>query len=286
MDSTVIIMNPAAKGEKAMRQREAIEAFAEGTQIRFTACAGDAREIAAEAVREGCTTIVAAGGDGTINEVVNGMAGSEARLGILPVGTMNVLATELNLPVKELPKCWEIIQKGKVRELDLPKANDRYFVQLAGVGLDAQVVQETDPEVRKNWGPLSYIFSIAQVAARTPPKLYVESPGAPERTGSFVLIGNGRYYGGPFHAFADARVDDGRFDVLVFNGLSYLDIIRYAQTLLFGKLSDLPDIDYFQTDRLEVHSPEQVPVEVDGEVIIEAPVTFRLSRHKLRVIVP
>ena len=109
-------------------------------------------------MREGFERIVAAGGDGTINEVVNGIAGSDAALGLLPMGTMNVFATELGLPSYDLNRCWEIIKAEHTRLIDLPSANGKHFVQLAGVGLDAQVVKETSLALKRNFGPLSYLF--------------------------------------------------------------------------------------------------------------------------------
>jgi diacylglycerol kinase (ATP) len=106
------------------------------------------------------------------------------------------------------------------------------------------------------------------------------------REGSFVLIGNGRYYGGPVAFFKDARIDDGKLDVLIFKNLGYLDIARYLATVLMGKHTTLPDVEYFQTKRAVVRSDEEVPVEVDGEVVTTLPVTFRVSSRKLRVVVP
>ena len=104
--------------------------------------------------------------------------------------------------------------------------------------------------------------------------------------GSFVLIGNGRYYGGPVAFFKDARIDDGKLDVLIFKNLGYLDLVRYLGTMLIGSHTDLADVEYFQTKRVSVSSEEEVPVEVDGEVVTKLPVTFRISSRKLRVVVP
>ncbi|EDY19481.1 diacylglycerol kinase catalytic region [Chthoniobacter flavus Ellin428] len=252
--------------------------------MRATAAPGDARAVAEAAVKEGFATIVAAGGDGTVNEVVNGIVGSDVSLGILPVGTMNVFAAELGLP-GDLDEAWAIIQAGRTRRVDLLRANQQYFVQLAGVGLDAQVVQATSWNFKKNFGPLSYLISAAQIAAQKPPRLYVEADDQ-VREGSFVLIGNGRYYGGPLAFFKEARIDDGKLDVLIFKNLAYLDIARYVTNVFIGKHTGLPDVEYFQTKKASVRSDEDVPVEVDGEVVGALPVTFRISSRKLKVVVP
>ena len=282
MEKILVILNPAARSERAGGTCEKIRNLPAAT-VQTTAARGDARSIAEWAVRRGFRTVVAAGGDGTINEVVNGLAGSDVALGILPVGTMNVFAAELGLP-NQLPKAWAIIQAGHTRRIDLVRANEQYFVQLAGVGLDAQVVQATSRNFKKNFGPLSYVISAAQIAARTPPKLIVEHDDQ-RLEGSFVLIGNGRYYGGPVAFFKDARIDDGKLDVLIFKNLGYLDIARYIGTILMGSHTDLADVEYFQTKRVTVSSKDEVPVEVDGEVVTKLPVTFRISSRKLKVIV-
>ncbi len=283
MQEILVILNPAARSERAKSAWRRIERLPHCT-VRATTAPGDARAVAEAAVKEGFTTIVAAGGDGTVNEVVNGIAKSEAALGILPVGTMNVFAAELGLP-GDLEEAWAIIQAGRTRRVDLIRANQQYLVQLAGVGLDAQVVQATSWESKKNFGPLSYLISAAQIAARKPPRLIVEADGV-TREGSFVLIGNGRYYGGPVAFFKEARIDDGKFDVLIFKNLGYLDIVRYLGTVFMGKHTTLPDVEYFQTKKAVVRSDEEVPVEVDGEVVTTLPVTFRVSSRKLRVVVP
>jgi diacylglycerol kinase family enzyme len=132
---------------------------------------------------------------------------------------------------------------------------------------------------------LSYLISAAQIAARKPPRLTVEANDKIQE-GSFVLIGNGRYYGGQIAFFKEARIDDGRLDVLIFKNLAYLDIARYVTNVFIGKHTDLPDVEYFQTKKAVVRSDEEVPVEVDGEVTAVLPVTFRISSRKLRVVVP
>src|SRR2546423_3994653 len=201
MSSTLVILNPAAHGERAQRKLAQVESLARGCVVHATTCTGEAQLMARRAVDEGFEKIVAAGGDGTINEVVNGLAGTNATLGLLPIGTMNVFATELGLPVHDLELCWNIIRNDSIRVVDLPKANQKFFVQLAGVGLDAQVVKETSAQLRRSFGSLSYLISAVQIAARQPPRLFIQSEDTSIDEGSFVLVGNGRLYGGSFSLF-------------------------------------------------------------------------------------
>ena len=286
MSNTVVILNPAARSEKARRWRARVESVARGCVICATSRAGEAEVLARHAAEEGFEKIVAAGGDGTINEVVNGLAGSNAALGLLPIGTMNVFATELGLPAHDLQLCWNIIQSENTRLVDLPSANGKYFVQLAGVGLDAQVVKETSLTLKRSFGPLSYLISAAQIAARQPPRLFLESENSSIKEGSFVLVGNGRLYGGPFPFFKQALIDDGLFDVIVFKQLGYLEIIKYLQDVFFSSEIRVPEIEYFQTRRLRVTSDSEVPVELDGELVGSCPVEFQLQERTLRVLTP
>ncbi len=113
----------------------------------------------------------------------------------------------------------------------------------------------------------------------------MESKGE-KREGSFVLVGNGRYYGGPFTLFKEARLDDGLLDVLVFQNQGHWDLLRYVQAIAFGNHHGLADVEYFQTHSLKLSCRDEVPFEVDGEVCGTLPVRFGFSRHKLDVLVP
>lgn len=280
-----VILNPAARGERARRLRARIEKLTDGAVLSATSRCGDAECLARDAVRRGYRRVVAAGGDGTINEVVNGIAGSDVALGLLPLGTMNVFATELGLP-GDLERCWQIIRAGRTRLVDLPSANGKHFVQLAGIGLDAQAVQETSRASKRRVGPLSYIFAAAQIAARPPPRLRIAADDHETQEGSFVLVGNGRLYGGPFPFFKQAVINDGLLDVLIFKRLNYLEMIRYLQDVIFSSEITSPEVEYLQTTSLHVTSEDAVPVEVDGELTGNCPVQFNIQARALRVCVP
>jgi len=284
MPNTLIILNPAAHSERAQRRQAKVKSLAGDCVFCATTRIGEAELMARRGVQEGFEKIVAAGGDGTINEVVNGLAGANATLGLLPIGTMNVFATELGLPVHDLELCWNIVQSDRTRVVDLPRANQKFFVQLAGVGLDAQVVKETSAQLKRNFGPLSYLISAAQIAARKPPRLFIHSDDATSKEGSFVLVGNGRLYGGRFPFFKHAVIDDGKLDVILFKSLGYLEIIKYLQDVVFSSDIRVPEIEYFQTSRLRVESEQSVPVELDGELVGNCPVEFTLQERSLRVL--
>ncbi|MEQ1852300.1 MAG: diacylglycerol kinase family protein [Chthoniobacteraceae bacterium] len=283
MQDIAIIFNPKARSEKSGGLAEELRRLAPDAALRMTEQAGDARRLAAEAAGQGFRVVVAAGGDGTVNEVANGLAGTGVALGVLPVGTMNVFAKEHDLP-ERMDHAWEVIRDGRTRAIDLLAANSQHFLQLAGVGLDAQVVKETTWESKMNLGPLSYLINAAHIAARTPPRLVIEAGGATTE-GSLVLIGNGRFYGAKLVLFPKAKADDGLLDVLVFKNLGYLDIARYLTGVLIGRHTGMDDVEYFQVAEARVRSSEEVPVEVDGELSGTLPVTFRVA-GKLTICVP
>ena len=287
MPETIVILNPTAGSPEHVRSwQERVESLAGDCPVRVTSHPGEAEELAQRAIDEGFTRIVAAGGDGTVNQVANGLADRKAALGVLPMGSVNVFAMELGLPLYNLRRCWDIIEDTNIRQIDLPIANGRYFVQLAGVGLDAQVVKETSLAFKRSFGPLSYLISAAQIAARQPPKLFIESEETSVEEGSFVLVGNGRLYGGPFPFFKHAIIDDGLFDVVVFKRLGYLEIVKYLQDVVFSSDIKVPEIEYFQTRQLRITSEQDVPLELDGELAGNCPVDFRIRGKALRVLTP
>jgi diacylglycerol kinase (ATP) len=285
--NTVIIVNPTAGNVDSSRDwHERLKSIVRDCPIRVTSHPEEAEALARHAVEEGFSRIVAAGGDGTVNHVANGLAGTNAALGLLPLGTVNVFAMELGLPAMDLERCWDIVRDANIRLVDLASANKKYFVQLAGIGLDAQVVKETSLALKRNFGPLSYLISAAHIAARQPPKLSIQSEDSPVEEGSFVLIGNGRLYGGPFPFFKHAVTNDGLLDVVVFKRLGYLEIVKYLQDVVFSSEIRAPEIEYFQTRRIRITSEQDVPVEVDGELAGNCPVDFRIKRKALRVLAP
>ena len=283
MNRICIIANPAARGVTS--RLRSLERLTRNVVIKTTRAPGDAEAKTERAVEQGFSTIVAAGGDGTINEIVNGIGNAPVALGILPMGTVNVFALELGIPF-HLAAAWKVIRARKVRPIDVASANGHLFVQMAGIGLDAQIVERTRHGAKRVLGPLSYLLTATQVAAERPPRLRVVSEGHPTVVGSFVLVGNGRLYGGPFSLFKEADMQDGLLDVCVFKYMNYLALVRYFRGALFGSLTKFSDVTYFKARHLIVEANRHVPLEADGELAGHAPVEFSIRRRKLRVLVP
>lgn len=290
-----VILNPAARSTQAAAREKVIRALSPEPELILTNSPGEATEIATRLAQEGRPLVVAAGGDGTMNEVLQGVCRVNASrapgqphtaLGVLPVGTMNVFSLELGMPSADIQECWRMVSSGRVREIDLWQVEDQYFVQLAGVGFDAEIIQETPWERKKRFGPLSYVMSAVQVLARTPPVLTVSAQGRPDFHGSVVLVGAGRHYGGPVPVFPKASQQDGLLDVLIFRGLGGWEFAQMIRAILEGGYEPAEDIDYLQLREFTVSATPEAPVEVDGELApFKTPVTFRAAPFKLQVAV-
>jgi len=278
-----VILNPAARSSKAARRVASIRALQPSPEVYLTAQAGDAEKLAEALVRQGHPLVVAAGGDGTVNEVLQGLCrGNASRspgqapavLGVLPMGTMNVFSLELHLPGHDLAGCWQHIHSGHTREVDLWRANDLFFIQLAGVGVDAEIIRQTSWEAKRKLGPLSYVLSALRVMRRRPPVLQVDVVGEAPRFGSLVLVGNGQHYGGPFKLFDRADPTDGLLDVLVFHQVGPWELTQLMRRVVTNGYSPSEDFEYFQAAAFSVTSASQAPMELDGELRGETPVQF------------
>ncbi len=292
---TCVIFNPAARGEKAKRLRRHLDAIAAESTLKLTTRAGDARRLAAEAVGEGFEIIVAAGGDGTVNEVLNGIGEApggfeRARLGVLPLGTVNVFARELALPVA-LEAAWEVIRQGIETRIDLPRVTTNgieqrhYFAQLAGAGLDARAIELVKWQVKKAIGPLAYVLAGLHAVMGTPSKI-TATGGGHSVTGELVLIGNGRLYGGQFTLFPQADLRDGMLEVCVLPRVNWLTLARCGPGLLLNGRLPASATRCFRAESLTLTSPSPAPLEIDGELIGHVPATFSIEQSRLRVIVP
>jgi len=265
--------------------------------LKPTTASGAGRLLAAEAVREGFDTIVAAGGDGTLNEVLNGIgdvsdAFERVRLGLLPLGTVNVFARELGLPL-QFDQAWAVIRRGAERARDLPvvefgpegRRERRYFAQLAGAGLDARAVELVNWGLKKKVGPLAYVIAALRAlhAAQTPMTVKVRSATV---TGELVLVGNGRFYGGRFIVFPHADPDDGRLDACVFPKVSWRTVIGCAMGLPSGRVYQRSGACHLQAETMTLTSAARVPLQLDGEAVGELPATFSVRPRALRILVP
>ena len=295
--SIALIFNPAARGDKARRFRESLGQLRNECTLLETTGPGSATALAAQAVHDGCKTIVASGGDGTVNEVVNGLAQArsglgQAQLGILPLGTMNVFARELDIPLSPR-RAWETVRLGQARAVDLPLAKvqtdagpaERCFVQMAGAGLDADAVGGVSIALKKKIGPLAYLFSTLAALKAKPPRLTATWAGGSAR-GEWMCVGNGRFFGGPIVLFPDVRLNDGRLELCVFPRINPGSVSRGVASMALGQIGDWPGAEHHRMSELTIDGPAGTRVQADGEFIGTLPLTITLRPRALKVLVP
>lgn len=263
-----VLFNPKARSQRGRRALEFLMDNAAGLALYATRSAEEAQELSAEFAKAGEPVVVAAGGDGTLNAVVKGLAGSSTALGVLPTGTMNVFARELGIPYDHLERAFEVILEGHVKEVDLFEANGTPFVQMAGFGFDAAVIEETTWESKKVLGPLAYLLSAVKVLGESPPKMVVETGDGRREEGAVVLAGNGSLYGGQIKLFHRADNQDSKLDVLIFKEAGYKLVRDSLRGLALGAIDfDQSTVSYIQAESLRVTADREVPLEVDGELV-------------------
>ncbi len=292
----VIIVNPVSGRATARKRAGEVEQLLirEGVAVTLHATTGpgSGREIAA-AVADDCDVIVSVGGDGTLNEVLNGIvdAGAETPVTPVPTGTANVVAQDLGLP-RDLPSLARIAAGGRTRSLDLgwagtpqPRRGGRRFVMCAGVGFDAAIVAAVhDRRSPRGITISAYYLPAVRVLCQYPfPPMRVIVDGVTvEELSTFTIIGNLRGYGGPFRFFNTARADDGILDVCCFHGRGTLTFLRYGWGAWRHSLHRHGDVTFHRGTTIEISAEQPVPVQVDGDPYGELPMRFEVLPAAVR----
>jgi diacylglycerol kinase (ATP) len=295
-----LIHNPTAGPRDVRGSLKRASAFLErqgwSVELQLTQKSGDAMAMSRAAAQDGFDAVIAAGGDGTINEAVNGLVGTETALGVLPVGTGNMWAKQLGIPTYTLTSPLRLydaaagLAEGAIRRIDVGRVNNRYFLCWAGIGLDAQVTTEMEPRQRhtKRLGALPYVIATILVArdfkgVRT--RVSLDGSIVRGRT-LLVLVNNIKQYAGMFNVAPEARIDDGMLDVFVFKGLGFPYVVRHVTKILSQRCLQDPRIVHRQARRIEIWTEWATPVQVDGDPIGTTPIKLEVVPLALRVLVP
>ncbi|AIQ11219.1 diacylglycerol kinase [Paenibacillus durus] len=291
MKTARLIYNPTS-GREEMRRRLAdiLDRLDQGgieATTHATTGEGDATAAAADAVNRGYDLIIAAGGDGTLNEVVNGMAEKPnlPPLGVLPLGTTNDFARAMGIPKHWEESCDLIIQQQS-RLIDLGKANDRYFINIAGGGTLTELTYEVPSRLKTMMGQLAYYLKgIEKMASLSPTELVIRASGQELIHDEFMLflIANTNSVGGFEKLAPDARIDDGLFDVIALKKCNLAELIRLVTLALRGEHLQDKKVVYFRTNEMEVTSPGYVQLNLDGELGGTLPGHFRILPQHLRI---
>jgi diacylglycerol kinase (ATP) len=296
---TCVILNPRAGGAEEIRESlgRAIDRL-DGIEIRETERAGGARALAASAVAEGFDRVVAAGGDGTLNEVLNGIAPDFARveLGLVPAGTGNDLARTLGIP-PDPEAAVEILARGAVRSLDLARLQteeeERWFLNVSAGGFGGEVAEQLRAEIKEVWGPLSYIRTAFEALAELETyrvRLTFEpgSSGAEilEVAAVNVVVANGRYVAGGIHVAPTAAPDDGLLDVVVIRAAPIPRLSLLAPQVALGQHLDHELILHRRVRSLAVESEPAMQFNADGELAGATPVRYQVVPGAVRFVAP
>lgn len=243
--------------------------------------------LAREAVQKGCNVVVACGGDGTVNEVANGLARTNVPLGVIPLGTGNAWAREMGLP-RRLADAAKVLVEGQVRYVDLGRAGDRCFLLMAGIGFDAEVTRHVPREAKRRWGILAYVASGIWTGLRfagTPATVTIDGRVTRRRV-LMIVLSNTRLYGGFVGLTGKAMVDDGFLDVCIFTGRGLVQKVGHLLKVLVGRHTSAPDVECLRCRSMHVVAREGLPVQVDGDPAGTTPMSFGVWPRGLKVILP
>jgi diacylglycerol kinase (ATP) len=317
MPRIVVVLNPRAGRGRGGQSRadverlltEAVPQAAEPTTWRIveTEASGHARELARQAAESGADIVAAAGGDGTLNEVVNGLMGTGVTLGVLPLGTGNDFArclgigTDLNRGVETLIHGVArpldvgkvivgkiIVGKVAVGKVDGEQANGRWFLNIAGCGFDAIVAERVNRGFPVLRGTAAYLASIAlSLLHLRPATLTLTLDGETQTVRALMCsVANATSYGGGMLVAPDARIDDGLFDLCLLREAGRLEFVRAFPRVFKGTHTTHPKVTMLRARSVHIESDIPLPLLIDGEVIGTTPVTFTLAPHALNVLAP
>jgi diacylglycerol kinase (ATP) len=296
----VLIVNPMAGGGRRVGQldeaRRVLRTFGIETELQNTTAAGEATAMARRAVDSSRQLVIVCGGDGTVNEVVNGLACSQVPLAVLPAGTANVLGKELSLP-RNLPGAAKRIAQAPYRRIALGLAipekssgEPRYFLSVAGAGADGALVSAVRPEIKLKAGILAYWQEGFRQLTRYDFPLFntTMAGNAIDVDASLVIVGRTKHYGGPFKITTEADLLQPQFELAFVTTRSAWRYIAYLPLIWAGRLRGARHVRFFKTDSLQCasNSESHVQIQVDGEPAGRLPVEFRIVPDALTLAIP
>ena len=293
MKSCVILNPHAGSAKEADEIRKQIDAVLAPSVVFVTHGAGDAAVFARQAIDNGCDYVIAAGGDGTLNEVVNGVAdqASNVRVGLLPLGTGNDFARSLNLP-PTVDENIAILSVANTRHIDLVRVTSdqvRYFVNVSAGGFSGLVDEKLTPEMKRTWGPLAYVRS----AAAALPEMHAYRTDVQLAEGEDlgldlynVIVANGRFVAGGLPVAPEADPSDGLLDVIFIPKRSTPEMVLLAAQIVLGNHLRSESILFRRTPQLSVKSRPGMWFNADGELVGNEPAKFEIIPGALQFVVP
>jgi diacylglycerol kinase (ATP) len=290
--SIIIIGNPTAR--KASRKKiESAASFLRGkgfaVEVLLTEKRGDAERFARESLKNNAYLIIAAGGDGTVNEVINGIVWSDVPLSLLPLGTTNVLAKELGIPEDVigametvLAGTRKIVSLGNIEMLGSPSSGPRYFCLMAGIGFDGKAVYDVGGTLKRISGATAYVFSgFRNLIGYSPDKILFTIDGR-ELAGYSAIIGKASRYGGNFKATPDANLLEPFLYACIFKGKRRTDFLRYALGIVSGRHLKYRDVAYLKSTHIDIRG--KAHIQIDGDYLGVSPARISVARDALTLL--
>ena len=255
--------------------------------LQFSASPDDARQRTRSAVQQRADMVIAVGGDGTINSVIQELAGSETALGIIPSGTFNVWARETGIPL-DISGARDVLLNGRTRRIDLGRVHDRYFLLMAGIGFGGTVTYSVKKEKMKRLGALGYLLTGVRLGLGFDSfRADITIDGRPQRTRALqVVVGNTKLYGSLLKFTWRAKCDDGLLDVCIVRGARKFERIVIMLDFILQRRERRKWVTYTTCSSIEVRTRKPVNFQVDGEPIGRTPATFTVVPAALKVVVP
>jgi diacylglycerol kinase (ATP) len=255
-----------------------------GNDVVDTESEDDARAAVRRALDDGVEVVVAAGGDGTIGLVASELLGTNAALGILPLGSVMNIPRMLGLP-RELEPAADVLATGSIATIDVGEVDGEPFFEAGSVGMNAAIFREAARFDDGDW--LSILRTIWVALRYRPARMWLELDDRQVRTRALMIVAaNGAYTGAGMTVAPDARLDDGAFDVRVFRGFSKFELVRHLLTIAFGRYHYAPHVSTYRSSRVRVTSAHPLPSRADSRDLGMTPVEFRVRPGVLRVVVP
>lgn len=288
--SILFIVNPKAGSGKALKVsaqiQERLKNFKKEYEIVYTKGPEHAISIAREAINS-FAKIVSVGGDGTLNEVVNGIAGSRAILGVVPAGTGNDFAKTI-YPTLNIDDIIKTITDGEVKSIDIGKCNNKYFINIASAGIDAEIahrVQRARKSVSGKFVYLSALFKTLVSYKGIDFNIKLDDVSFQSNT-LLITASNGKYYGGGMLPTPDADIKDGYFDVCHIKNLNKIKIVALLYKFIKGNHIDLKEVTIYKTKRLTIQSEQKFFVNIDGENLETNEANFEIYKDFINIVLP
>lgn len=289
---TCLILNPLAgrchqlhDEQELLRRLAAVGLDCEQVLTRGP---GEATRLAREAALQGYDRVIAAGGDGTVHEVLNGLAETETAMGVIPLGTENILAREIQIPCRDLDAACQALASGRTVWVDVGRTPQRYFLLMAGLGFDAQVVGEVDPDFKRICRSFAFFATgFSTLVHYDPPRVRLTVDGQTEYLRPWgLIVSNATLYAWKVRVAPRASMTDGRLDVVAFVAGNRLDFLGQALRSLFRGEMVGPGIRHWKAREVQVTVSRPLPLQLDGEIVEESELSFRLLPAALRLVVP